>query len=230
MRTKLRCPPANSSQPAGDCDVQGGMRSLRLAAALALVACSSSPKSDRAGAPAGQGVKPATRASGPASPVGSKAASDDAIVAGGQPSRMEPDPDMPPPPPPPPLPPPPPPPASGGPGDPPSKPSIVPLAVVEAQRIAGNKAIQPDADDAKAIAISGKPAIAVLKLCLDRSGSPSSITFLKGSGRPNYDAKLEREVKAWRYRPFLVNDVAVAVCSSVTFIYRAPPAPKAAPP
>ena len=87
--------------------------------------------------------------------------------------------------------------------------------------LAGSKAIVPD--DATKIEIRrvGQPQLIVpLKVCVDRAGAVAAVTVLKASGFPAYDARLEREVRQWRYRPFVIDGQLAAACSIVQFVYR----------
>ena len=59
-----------------------------------------------------------------------------------------------------------------------------------------------------------------VKLCLTRAGEVESVRIMKSSGFPAYDAKLDREIRKWHYRPFMVNGTAAPVCSVVMFAYR----------
>ena len=43
--------------------------------------------------------------------------------------------------------------------------------------------------------------------------------MLRSTGVIPYDRRIEREIYAWRYRPFLVNGEATPVCTAVTFVY-----------
>ena len=62
--------------------------------------------------------------------------------------------------------------------------------------------------------------VGAFKLCLATTGSVSSVTMLKSSGFPDYDAKILREMRTvWRYQPYTVDAKAVPVCTAVTFIY-----------
>ncbi len=112
---------------------------------------------------------------------------------------------------PPPPPPPPPPPA------PPQ--NIAPTAL-EAQRIAGEKNIVPDDVTKTEIQRSGKNRLVVpARICLNASGTVKEAKVLKSSGFAAYDKKIEREMRAWKYKPFMVNGKAAPVCSAVTFVY-----------
>ena len=58
-----------------------------------------------------------------------------------------------------------------------------------------------------------------LQICIADSGAVSSIKQLRSTGYPAYDRRLESGMSAWRYRPLLIDNKAVAACGSVTFIY-----------
>ncbi len=116
----------------------------------------------------------------------------------------------PPPPPPPPQPPPPPPPPQ----------NVAPQAF-EAQRISGEKQILPDDVTKTDIQRSGKTQFIVpVKVCVATNGSISDVKILKSSGFPAYDQKLNREIRNWRYTPFMVNGIPAPACGMVNFSYR----------
>ncbi len=110
----------------------------------------------------------------------------------------------------------------GGVEEPPKKeaPKVVPQVALEAQRISGEKDIQPPNDVATQMARSGKGTVGVVKMCLTEGGTVSSLSMLKSTNYPGYDNKIKSKMREWRYRPFQVNGKAVPVCTSVTFIYR----------
>jgi protein TonB len=102
----------------------------------------------------------------------------------------------------------------------PEPPKVVPQVALEAQRISGEKDIQPPNDVATQMARSGKGTVGVVKMCLTEGGTVKSLTILKSTTYPAYDNKIKSKMHEWRYRPFQVNGKAVPVCTSVTFIYR----------
>ena len=116
---------------------------------------------------------------------------------------------------------------------PPRSPHNVPPTLLEGYRIAGNQAIAPDDLTKVAIARAGRERlIGSLKLCVDETGAVTIITLLKSTGFPDYDAKLEREMWQWRYKPYEVNGRPVRVCTAITFIYKQtlpPPPPRGSP-
>jgi TonB family protein len=78
----------------------------------------------------------------------------------------------------------------------------------------------PDDKTKEAIQKAGKDKIvASYKLCLSSNGSVTTVTQLKSSGFPDYDAKIKAGIKTWRYRPYVINGAPAPVCTAVTFIY-----------
>ena len=111
---------------------------------------------------------------------------------------------------------------------PPAPPSNVPPTLLEGYRIAGTKLIPPDDATKTNITRSGvSKIVGSFKLCVDVTGTVSSVNLLKSTGFSDYDAKLQREMRTWRYRPYEIDGKPVPVCTAVTFIYSqtAPPPP-----
>jgi TonB family protein len=101
----------------------------------------------------------------------------------------------------------------------PLPPTVAPMQL-EGLRISGDKNIVPDDLTKVEISRSGKGKIVTsYKLCLSTAGSISSVSVLKSSGFPAYDAKIQREMRTWRYRPYVVDGKASPVCTAVTYIY-----------
>jgi len=96
----------------------------------------------------------------------------------------------------------------------------VPPTLLEGQRISGDKNIVPDDVTKTEIQRSGKEKlVGSYKLCLNADGEIATINQLKSTGFSAYDSKIQREMRTWRYRPYMVNGKAVPVCTAVTFIY-----------
>ncbi|MCW5802274.1 MAG: hypothetical protein KIT31_07795 [Deltaproteobacteria bacterium] len=115
---------------------------------------------------------------------------------------------------------------------PPSLPQNIPPAALESLRVKGNNQIVPDDVTKIEIARAGKDkVVGSYKLCVTAAGAVSVVTPLKSTGFAAYDAKLVGEMKAWGYKPYMVNGKAVPVCTAVTFIYSqttpTPPPPPA---
>jgi len=108
-------------------------------------------------------------------------------------------------------------------GEPPpppmEEPKMVLQVALEAQRISGDKDIQPPNDVATKISRAGKRVVGVVKMCLNNGGKVKSLNMLKSTGHPAYDAKIKSKMRLWKYRPFKVNGKSVPVCTSIQFIY-----------
>jgi protein TonB len=103
---------------------------------------------------------------------------------------------------------------------PPPPPRNIPPTLLDRNRIAGDKYISPDAATvATIIADKRDTVVASLKLCVGADGDVTQVVLLKSSRYPDYDQKLATEMRAWKYRPYIVNGNAVPVCTAVTFIW-----------
>ncbi|MEZ4364626.1 MAG: energy transducer TonB [Kofleriaceae bacterium] len=101
------------------------------------------------------------------------------------------------------------------------RPKTVASTALEQQRIAGEPRILPDDATAQQIARDHAAEVrGVVKLCLSADGDVRSASMLRSTSFPAYDAKLEREMRTWRYRPYRVDGVATPVCTVITVIYR----------
>lgn len=101
-----------------------------------------------------------------------------------------------------------------------SAPRPVPPATLESQRIRGEKVILPDDPTKQAIRDAGvKKVVGSFKLCLDAAGAVTRVETLKTTGFESYDRTLIRGMRQWAYRPYLVDDKPVPVCTAITFIY-----------
>jgi protein TonB len=102
----------------------------------------------------------------------------------------------------------------------PARPVTVEATVVEAQRVAGQKLIQPDDATKLQMARDGRPRVeATIKMCLSAGGDVTRTDIARSSGYPEYDVLIVRTMQQWQYRPYLVNNQPSAVCTSVKFIY-----------
>ena len=95
---------------------------------------------------------------------------------------------------------------------------VVTPQALRALRISGADDLQPDA--ATAAAMTAPRAVASVKLCVDTAGAVAGAQLIKSSGSPAWDAEILEGMRAWRFRPFLVNGRAVPICTAFTFIYR----------
>jgi TonB family protein len=61
---------------------------------------------------------------------------------------------------------------------------------------------------------------ATVTVCIDRRGEVAGVDVLRSSGHQEWDRRLARAVRAWRYRPYrLEGGTPVAACGPVTFVY-----------
>jgi periplasmic protein TonB len=103
----------------------------------------------------------------------------------------------------------------------PEKPRVVAQVAVEAQRISGEKSIQPDDNTKIQMQRDGRGQIeARYMMCLTKTGDIKSINQVKPSGYPEYDRRIQSKMGEWRYRPYVENGVPREVCTSITFIYK----------
>jgi serine/threonine protein kinase len=100
-------------------------------------------------------------------------------------------------------------------------PRVISPAVLEANRIAGDKTIAPDAGTQDAIARAGSDAVvSTYKVCVAADGEVSLVTQLRSSGFAAYDEKIRTTIRAtWRYRPFVLDGAATPVCTALRFVY-----------
>jgi hypothetical protein len=96
----------------------------------------------------------------------------------------------------------------------------VPPRELEQLRVAGETQVAPDAAEQRLMARCRVSRVhASIKLCLDDTGAPVFVEQLRSSRLSGYDARLLAAVRAWRYRPYLVDGKPAAVCSAVTIVY-----------
>ncbi|HEY6036917.1 MAG TPA: TonB family protein [Kofleriaceae bacterium] len=90
-----------------------------------------------------------------------------------------------------------------------TRPMIAPNRL-EALRTAGDLVIKPDDMQSRK---------AKFKFCVDVTGKVGDIEQLQSSGDGRYDAKIERAMQRWAYRPVIVDGQPTAVCSEIGFVY-----------
>ncbi len=103
----------------------------------------------------------------------------------------------------------------------PAAPQTVTAATLDANRIAGDKRIGPDEFTMTAMSRSGEDKlVGIYKVCIAAEGSVTGVSQLKSTGFAAYDAKILNTIhKDWRYRPFVINGKATAVCTTLRFMY-----------
>jgi serine/threonine-protein kinase len=100
-------------------------------------------------------------------------------------------------------------------------PQNVAPTLLDANRIAGDKDIVPDNGSQTEINRSGQDkVVGSYKLCVTTDGGVDSVSLLKSTGFPAYDAKIQNTIRSkWRYKPFVISGKAVPVCTAVMFVY-----------
>ena len=103
---------------------------------------------------------------------------------------------------------------------PPPAPVLAPPTAIEKLRIGGTREIAPDATTRqRIIAAKRDRVIGSLKLCLDATGAVEIVKLLKSTGFDAYDAELVAGMRAWGFKPYLVDGNPTPVCTAATFIY-----------
>src|SRR5262249_45214046 len=97
--------------------------------------------------------------------------------------------------------------------------TIAPGAL-EALRVKGNRNIVPDIFVKRLLQNSAETrVVTAVRLCVDATGKVSRVIRLKSSGYPAYDEKIATEIKAWEFKPLVVDGKAVSACTAAKFIY-----------
>ncbi|MBC7976583.1 MAG: hypothetical protein H7138_16540 [Myxococcales bacterium] len=111
--------------------------------------------------------------------------------------------------------------AQAAPPPPPTAPQVVAPSALDANRIAGQRNILPDEITMTAIGRSGNTTLASsYKVCVTAEGAVSSVSQLKSTGFPAYDAKIQATLRReWRYRPYLIQGKPTPVCTAFRFMY-----------
>jgi TonB family protein len=93
-----------------------------------------------------------------------------------------------------------------------------PIVVVEKLRTSGETQIQPSDEVKIMMQHAGQSHLHVaFKVCLDTNGAVTSSSQMGSTGYSEYDQALAGAIATWKYRPYSVNGVAIAVCGPVTF-------------
>ncbi len=94
-------------------------------------------------------------------------------------------------------------------------------APVTLQRTSGDKLIAPDALTVAALLRSERRnVIGVFNVCIDSKGDVADISVARSTTFPAYDAKIQRQVRTWKYQPVLLAGLPAPVCTKVTFVYQ----------
>lgn len=90
------------------------------------------------------------------------------------------------------------------------------------RRIAGEAAIQPDAETADAMVAAGRTRIiSSWAMLIDTAGWVQDVAPVTSTGFLAYDVRIAAGLKTWRFEPFLdEDDFPIPVATTVTFVWR----------
>lgn len=87
-------------------------------------------------------------------------------------------------------------------------------------RLEGERHIEPSPLTQAQLGRAGRSStIGVFDVCVERDGSVSEVRVVRSTAFAAYDAKIQREIRAWRYQPVLLDGQASAGCTTVTLVY-----------
>jgi TonB family protein len=91
-------------------------------------------------------------------------------------------------------------------------------------RISSERSIPPDDVTITQMRRMGSgPVTSSFQLCLNARGAVTGIVMLESSGFPRYDAKVQREMQQWRFKPYRFRGRPAAICAPFAFRYDPPP-------
>ena len=97
---------------------------------------------------------------------------------------------------------------------------VLPPTVLKGLRVSGETQIHPSDIVKTQMLHDGHAKVsAVFKVCVGVDGSVDGVTQLKSSGYATYDQELVGAIRAWGYKPYKIDGVAVPACGAVTFSY-----------
>lgn len=105
--------------------------------------------------------------------------------------------------------------------DPVVAPPVVPPNVAKGLRISGNENIYPPETTRVEMMHQDKKMVqATVQVCVSSRGSVDNIRMLKRTGFQAYDEVLAREIREWKYKPYLVDGRPSPMCTVTVIIYR----------
>jgi TonB family protein len=91
-------------------------------------------------------------------------------------------------------------------------------------RTAGETSIPPDEKTVAAFDRAGTyGALTSWKVCIDATGAVVEASVITSSGSISWDHELADGIRAWKFKPYLVDGQPVRVCTSYTFQWKARP-------
>lgn len=100
-------------------------------------------------------------------------------------------------------------------GDLPADAAVASVRPTALHRVHGDPLITPE-DKHR---FGGGRVVGSFKVCIDETGKVDSVKLLDSTSIPDYDEKIMRRVRGWRYRPFMAGGRTMRACTALTFIY-----------
>jgi TonB family protein len=98
---------------------------------------------------------------------------------------------------------------------------ILPPSVAKGLRLSGNEQIYPPEITRVEMLHQGKDAVqATVQVCVSAGGTVDNVRLLKATGFRDYDEVLTREIREWKYKPYLVDGKKSPMCTVSIIIYR----------
>lgn len=103
---------------------------------------------------------------------------------------------------------------------PPPQPKLVAPNVLAGLRVSGDIQPRPSASTVNQMMRDDtRKVTATIEVCVGTDGSVTSTKVRSSTKYPDYDREILSTVRDWHYRPYLINDRPVPVCTHVMFIY-----------
>lgn len=97
---------------------------------------------------------------------------------------------------------------------------FLPPKVFKGLRISGEEQIgAPDIVKTQILRDGKNKVVGSFRVCIGKQGEISSLSMTKSTGYSAYDQALLAGLRAWKYKPYLLGEKPIVVCSMVTFIY-----------
>ena len=98
---------------------------------------------------------------------------------------------------------------------PPPSQAVITARTLESLRRRGSSLVAPDPKAKKELGT--QRTIASAKVCIDAVGMVSSVTLIRASRSPAWNAQIERAARAWIFRPYMTAGSPQPACAILTF-------------
>lgn len=87
-------------------------------------------------------------------------------------------------------------------------------------RLEGERRIAPSELTRAQLGRAGRSStVGIFDVCVERNGSVSEVRVVRSTAFAAYDAKIQREIRSWKYQPVLLDGQPAAGCTTVTLVY-----------